>query len=799
MRWWGLLALLASCYRAPSPSDPCASSCKDTCPDGLSCEGGYCVAPGKVCRPSFAKITAGNGFACGIDDGAALWCWGSNTHHQIDPKDRLQFPLATRIEGRAWDQIDAGGEHICGITAGQLYCWGKNDRFQVAPISGDISTPFPIALPEGAAQWTAVSAGELSTCAIADGRLYCWGANPYGVLGIGAADDDVAQPTEVKLALTDWTAVDVGSNHSCGVSASTGVLCWGYSGNGRVGPNAAANSQTTPVVALGPPAVAVAVTEEASCAATGDGALVCWGRNNDGELGPSNVATTESSAPLSATPIGGFTALAGAVDHLCGLAGDAVYCWGAAHLGGLGNGLWTDQDRFAKVMTGARAISVGWNRDPDPSVGDRKELDLGCALVGSDVLCWGDNRYGQLGRGGATMAIEPAEVAGGHLFGKVALGSSHGCGVEDTTLYCWGATTIGQTIAMTTGSSSPRIPCMPGLDCDVGAPKEIGFVSSTIGIAAGANHTCALHNDLITCWGDNSAGQLGTNAAAPFRRDVPQPGGRPWRSLISTGRNGQCASPGGIEVWCWGSVITNHTPMRELALDGIHALGTGENMVCALNAMDTLQCAGNNDQGQFGTGKPPGVCPDAVCNNGETAATCPQDCGAGPLTPTPRKYTALSVSSTSAFACGVRTDTAVDCWGINDRGQTGAFDTNTNMLLNPTYTPNRVTGLSGCTAVATGDQHACALCNGTISCWGDNLAAALGSGPPSREAVPVPRPIGLVLEGDPWVELLSGARFSCARSEAGHMYCWGSDPHAGLGNGATSANLPVTVVASPIR
>jgi alpha-tubulin suppressor-like RCC1 family protein len=161
-------------------------------------------------------------------------------------------------------------------------------------------------------------------------------------------------------------------------------------------------------------------------------------------------------------------------------------------------------------------------------------------------------------------------------------------------------------------------------------------------------------------------------------------------------------------------------------------------------------------------------------------------------------YSALAVSSTSSFACGIR-DELVECWGANDRGQTGAFDGNTNLPIHPTYTPNPVVGLAGCTAVTAGDQHACALCGGEIHCWGDNTAGSLGSGPLTFDPVPVPRTIDLVLEGDPWVELFSGLRFSCARSEAGHVYCWGSSPHAGLGNGATSANLPVTVLASPIR
>jgi len=59
--------------------------------------------------------------------------------------------------------------------------------------------------------------------------------------------------------------------------------------------------------------------------------------------------------------------------------------------------------------------------------------------------------------------------------------------------------------------------------------------------------------------------------------------------------------------------------------------------------------------------------------------------------------------------------------------------------------------------------------------------------------------LDLELPGDPWIQLASGTNFTCARSTAGHVYCWGIDGHAGLGNGGTAANLPVTVVATVPR
>jgi alpha-tubulin suppressor-like RCC1 family protein len=755
------------------------------------------VEPGQSCRPTFTKVAAGTGFACGLDEGGALWCWGGNTHHQIDPEDAQSFPYATRVGERTWDAIDAGGEHICGITAGELYCWGRNHRYQAGQISGDIAEPYRIAAADGTASWSAVSTGELSTCAIGGGKLYCWGANRSGALGFDSSGADVTEPTRVTTMLEDWTAVDIGSDHTCAVSAGSGVHCWGNSSNGRCGPMAS-GAQLTPALVTAAAATSVAVSDVASCAAMADGQLLCWGANYDGELGPNNTALGESPMPVVASTVTGWTAVVAGHDKLCGLAGDSVYCWGRANQGGLGNGLWTDSKRFGRVMAGASGVSVGWNRDPD--VSDDRSLELGCAVVAGDTQCWGDNRYGQLGRGGATLALAPAEVAGEHRFTQLALGNSHACGIEGEALYCWGSTVSGQTTGMLTGASNPRTPCMANLDCDIGLPKAIGFIGSPAAVATGAAHTCALHNDLITCWGDNGRQQLGTNAPGPFRRDVPLPAGRPWMSLLPTGRDGQCASPGGVEVWCWGAVLSPHLPMREMGLDGIRSIGVSESLACALDGTGSLLCTGNNDQGQYGNGKSGTVglfCGDGTCNNAETTS-CPADCGVPPYAQLERKYDALAVSSSRAFSCGLRGG-QIECWGANSRGQTGAVNAGTTTLTNPTYTPNEILGLSECTAVTAGDQHACAICGGQIHCWGDGNFGELGTGTLIREPVPAPQTIELVLDGDPWVDLASGLRFTCARSQSGRAYCWGSDAHAGLGNGATAANLPVTVLSSPAR
>jgi alpha-tubulin suppressor-like RCC1 family protein len=783
MRRMGILVALAACYRAPTPGQACAITCDDACPGDLTCQGGYCVEPGQVCHPGFSALAAGAGFACAIEDGTgALWCWGSNTHHQLDPGDRLQFPLATRIDERVWQAIDAGGEHACGITNGQLLCWGRNDHGQAGqPGPDDVTAPTQVA---GApvAQWTAVSAGAEHSCAIGSGTLYCWGRNASSVLGNGDFNDVDFPLTPVMTDLGDWTAVSAGERHTCAISTSGGAFCWGDGSSGQLGP-AATSQQATPVLALAPPVTSVAAAGRSTCATDGGGGLLCWGDNSNGELGELNVALPSTSTPMPASAVKGWSAVTADETSLCGLAFGDVYCWGAESLGGLGNGVWSESKKFGKVLGGASAVAVGMH-------GATAGLDLGCALlVGGDVACWGDNRFGQLGRGAATMAVEPGELAGGHALAQLAIGVEHGCGVEGSTLVCWGSTEAGQTTGTLLGSANPRAPCTAGLDCDVGAPKEIAFAAGATKVAAGLGHTCALHNDLITCWGLNNAGELGTGGAGPVRRDVPLANGRPWVDIYPTGNEGQCASPGGGETWCWGAVIGGTAPAVQPALANVRAIAIGPSLACALDATGQLECTGDNSVGQYGNGDP-GFCGDGACNNNETAGDCSSDC-VSPLAMLARTYTALAVGRTGEFACGVTPGATVECWGANERGQTSAAE-------NPTKTPVAVPGLAACTAVAAGAAHACAICSGRLACWGDNQLGQLGRG--GVDGAPgAAAPIDLAIDGDPWVELGAGASFTCARSGNGRVFCWGSDPHAGLGNGATSANLPVTVLASPIE
>ena len=111
--------------------------------------------------------------------------------------------------------VSAGGSHSCAVADGKAYCWGSgmlgnntwgNSRVPVAVDTSGVLAGKTV---------TAVSAGGSHSCAVADGKAYCWGSGFSGVLGNNGTDDarvPVAVDTSGVLADRTVTAVSAGAN-----------------------------------------------------------------------------------------------------------------------------------------------------------------------------------------------------------------------------------------------------------------------------------------------------------------------------------------------------------------------------------------------------------------------------------------------------------------------------------------------------------------------------------------------------------------------------------------------------------
>lgn len=351
-----------------------------------------------------------------------------------------------------------------------------------------------------------IAAGRGHSCAVTPaGRLTCWGENDYGQLGDGTTSSR-ANPVDVAGMSSGILAVSAGLAHSCALTVSGGVKCWGLNLDGRLGDGTTiSRTQPTDVSGLSTGIVAVAAGAEHTCALTTVGGVKCWGYNAFGQVG--DGTTTSRSTPVDVSGLSDVTVIASGGYFSCALtSAGGVKCWGDNALGQLGNGATIDQSMPVDVTgltSGVSAIGAGADGHA-------------CAVTEAGaVKCWGNNQFGQLGeRGGClTPCVTPVGVEGlASGISAVVAGYFHTCALTTAgRIKCWGDNQFGQL-------GDGRV-C--GIRC--GAPVDvIGLASAAAVIAAGSDHTCArTDGGPVLCWGDNSYGQLGDRGACGAVCDAP--------------------------------------------------------------------------------------------------------------------------------------------------------------------------------------------------------------------------------------------------------------------------------------
>lgn len=343
-----------------------------------------------------------------------------------------------------------------------------------------------------------------------------------------------------------------------------------------------------------------------------------------------------------------------------------------------------------------------------------------CRIDGSSgsVKCWGQNGVGQLGIGNIVdPTATPASVnlGAGKTAKQVAMGVEHGCAIlNDDTVSCWGSNSAGQLgQALITITSS--------------TPVVVPSVTAKA-ITAGLEHTCIITlNNTVQCWGSNSKGQLGQTP---------------------------------------GSLTQTHLPQTISGLTA-KALKSGYNHLCAIDSGNTVKCWGDNQYGQLG---------NATITDSATIVS------AGSLA-------SVQQLTTGAYHSCAATTAAISCWGRNDAGQLGS--NGTTALSVPTQT---FTARASVNQLAAGLSHTCALSGTTAECWGSNANMQLSgstAGGTSFVTVSLTNSAAslMILKS-----LSAGLNHTCAVDDTNQTYCWGAGTSGRLGpNVFTDSLTPVLV------
>lgn len=656
-------------------------------------------------------------------------------------------------------ELVAGGEqHTCIVINGGVQCWGDNTAGQL----GDGTTEQrlqPVNVSGLTSGVTALAAGNNHTCAVVNGGVKCWGNNQSGQLGNNSF---INSSTPVDVAgltsgvSTQPTALTAGANHTCALTTTGGVKCWGENGSGQLGDNSTINrSSPVDVVGLSSGITALAAGTSHSCALTNTGGIKCWGNNGGGRLG--NNTTDSSRVPVDVVfnPGDTATALAAGSDHTCAVINGGVKCWGDNRVGQLGNDSTTNSPipvPVANMTSGATVVVAGFRYT--------------CALTDNGVRCWGLNNRGQLGNGQTTNSTVPVLVQNlSSGVDRLAAGTSHTCALTTNGgMQCWGANNSGQ---LGDGSLARLEPV-----------NVEGLSTGVTALATGTEHNCAIIDGGVKCWGYNNRGQLGNDTTTSSATPVAVAGLNTGMSLLSTalaaGAGHSCAITASGGVRCWGdntfgqlgddSTEQRRTPVAVVGLpDGsiVTALAAGNTHTCALLVDGSVYCWGRNNNGQLG---------------GATAT----------FSPTPSRV--QGSAGVTALVAGadhtcVLSNTGERCWGVNGSGQLG------NQTTTNSAEPVLVNGLSGtASTLAAGAAHTCALTDTGVQCWGANASGQLGDGSTDSSLTPK-----IISEFDAVIPLGAGANHTCAATASGAA-CWGANSRGQLGDGTQANKLaPVAV------
>lgn len=336
----------------------------------------------------------------------------------------------------------------------------------------------------------AISTCDRHTCALSvTGGVKCWGFNGDGALGDGSVLPRLL-PENVFGMSSGVASITTGAGHTCAMTTDGGAKCWGYNGRGRLGDGSTTSRLLpTQVQGLSSGVTAISAGDEHTCALITGGGAKCWGNNILGQLGDGSAVNR--FVPTDVTGLGsGVMAISAGGFHTCSLtAGGAAKCWGSNSQGQLGD----DSTTGSSVPIGVTSLGSG-------TVAISAGRYHTCALtVGGGVKCWGRNSSGQLGSNDTANRLVPTDVAGlssGVI--AVSAGGTHTCALTMSGgVKCWGSNLLGQ---LGDDSTTDRL-----------APTDVsGLSNGVVAISTGYFHTCALGADGgVKCWGYNGEGPLG--------------------------------------------------------------------------------------------------------------------------------------------------------------------------------------------------------------------------------------------------------------------------------------------------
>ena len=786
-----------------------------------------------------------------------IWSWGSNSSGKLGDGTTTTRTTAVQVKTGSNSYVtnavalSAGYNFALALTSSnKVLVWGGNDNGELGD-GGSASRYYAYEIPnfEGV---VAVAAGYSHSLALkSNGLLWAWGSNSSGQVGDGSPTTR-RSPVQVMMSGTqpmeNVVEVAAGYLHSLALKADGTVWAWGYDSYGLLGDGSHGYGYSTyyPVqVKTGSNSfltnvVAISAGYQLSVALTADGTIYTWGAGNYGQLGNDTVAANSYATPsfcskvintppsvsltLSAGPymqgatltlsavasdtdnnlsrvdlfqngssLGSFTSGSNTLTLSNVLAGQYTFTAVATDItGDFGSASVTASVTLPPTTVGISSFDSAVTETSGTSAlvtvtrqgGTSGPLSIsysvaGSATSGSDYQPLSGTVIIPVGAASACIPITPIvdRLVEGDETVTITLNSAFGYSVDAN------ASVATVTIHDAPPVAKPLFATRPGYSLEArpvvvtcateGAVihytinGEVPTESSTTSVISGQSIPNVPPNAIIrltACL----AGYPASDCAAAVYQFGPTIKSGAYHSLA--------VDPDG-KLWAWGDnhagQIGNNSYTDQsypALIPGIPKLGSvaaGDSHSLCIDLDGCVWSWGAGNNGQLG-------------NGGVASKLVPTKIDAfGP----PSYSRAVAVAAGYIFSIALDSNRNVWTWGHNNYGQIGD-DTNTQR-----NSPVQVAGIDHIVAIAAGYGHALALRDdGTVWGWGANGSGQLGDGTTIDRKTPV-QVVGL----NDVVALDAGDDHTVALKADGTVWTWGDNNYGVLGTSLNNIYTPLQV------
>jgi len=497
----------------------------------------------------------GNNHVLAVKTDNTLWAWGYNGNGQLGTSNTTAYSSPKQIGALAiWAGVVAGYTFSLAVdTSGRLWSWGNNTSYGMLGLNNTTNYSSP-KLVGSSNNWSTqlFTGNQYSAAAIkTDGTLWMWGYNGYGELGTNNTTG-YSSPKQIG-ALTTWRQLGMGQwtsvQHTIGLTADGKLWAWGYNGNGQLGLGNGSNYsspkqvgtnsnwhaigvsgqstygvQTTNLFVPNPPTSLTATTLNANTFKltfttpafsgmpqtftstiqpgggnqTSQSTTLYYYNNTAAGIGQTAINYAFTATTINAVGSSGVSAVSNSVTGTTYLS-----VWGYNNYGQLGLNNVTSYSSPKNLGTYA---GWGWQYGRISTASMNNGYNSAAITNDGTLFMWGYNNYGQLGTNTSNNYSSPVQIGASNNWAYIAT-DQHTLAVDTGgRLWSWGYNGYGQLGLGNTNNYS--------------SPKQVGALTSWTKVYTGYYNSFAIKNDgTVWAWGYSGSYQLGlgnsTNYSSP--------------------------------------------------------------------------------------------------------------------------------------------------------------------------------------------------------------------------------------------------------------------------------------------